>query len=284
MDTASGRLNQEGRGRYLGAFDTGDYVLSIYKDGTYLLSEITPLTKFDTEELEWVGRLTSDTVISAIYFDGEKEWTMLKRFQIETSTTGQRYKFITEHPKSKLYYATADPKVEVKYSIKTANKKMEHTIVPSEFIDVKGWKALGNKLTEYKILSIEEIAKDENAPVEAEEETVTLALKANAVRPSGPPPQKVIKAQGSLFPELVPEKPVKPVKSVKQVKPVKKLKPASKAKPVKATKADRSAKKKAAAKPPKTKKAASGKSAAGKKGKSKAGSNGKYKAGDTIEW
>lgn len=255
MDTASGRLNQEGRGRYLGAFDTGDYVLALFKDGSYQLSEISPTTRFDTEELVWIGRFKEDLVISAVYFDGEKEWTMVKRFLVETSTTGQRYKFITESKGSKLYFATAEPQPELRYSVKMGNKKSDHKLYPEDFIDVKGWKALGNKLSEYKIISIEEIpAEQKLAPEEVVEET-----------PSSPPAKvKSGKAQGVLFPEAeVTEKPKKKSKAAKSVpKKVEKKKPAAKKEP--------------------PKKAAKG--ASKKKSQQNEKGNGRLKAGDTIEF
>ena len=34
MDTVSGRLNLDERGQFLGGFDTGDYILALYQDGS----------------------------------------------------------------------------------------------------------------------------------------------------------------------------------------------------------------------------------------------------------
>jgi topoisomerase-4 subunit A len=157
MDDVSGRLNKEERGTFLGAFDTGDLILAIYMDGTYELSELDINKKFEPTQLVFISKLETDSVISAVYFEGEKGWTMVKRFQIETRSTGQRFKFITDHKSSKLYFATADNNPKVKYGIRRKNRKEEETLEFNTFIDVKGWKALGNKLTEYKLISIEEI-------------------------------------------------------------------------------------------------------------------------------
>ncbi len=162
MDEVSGRLNKEERGKYLGAFDTGDLILSIYKDGTYELSELDMHKKFDPAQLYYISKLEKDTVISAIYYEGEKGWTMVKRFQIETSTVGQKFQFITEHRSSKLYYATGDPAPVIRYGIRKRNKKEEEVLDIPEFIDVKGWKAIGNKLTENKLISVDEVAEKEN--------------------------------------------------------------------------------------------------------------------------
>jgi len=263
MDTASGRLNQDERGKYLGAFDTGDYLLTLHKDGAYMLSEVTPTARFDIEELAWIGRFQPDVVISAVYYEGEKGWTMVKRFQIETTSLGQRYKFITEHKGSKLYYATTDPQPEIRYTVKAGNRKQEHTLYPEDFIDVKGWRALGNKLTEYKIIAIEEVARDE----QSEPDEVQIKGDPKPVTTSSS------KAQGSLFPEdenIVKQKPKKATKAAKP--PASK---SSKKSPAKKSKANKAAAKTATTKKTAAKKQSSGN---GKKG------GGKLKTGDTIEW
>lgn len=151
MDEVSGRLNTDGRGLALGAFDTGDQLLAIYKDGTYELSELDLTKRFEPAELMHLGKFDPKLVVSALYFEGGKGWTMVKRFQIETSTLNQKFPFLTDHKQTKLYVATvaADPLVQ--YSYRTKTDKEEGQVRLAEFIDVKGWKAIGNKLTEYKL-------------------------------------------------------------------------------------------------------------------------------------
>jgi topoisomerase-4 subunit A len=156
MDEVSGRLNKEERGRLLGSFDTGDNLIALFNNGTYEIFEIDFNKKIDAANLADIDKLTDDTVISCVYFEGEKSWTMVKRFQIETSSTDQVFKFISESNGSKLYYATLNPDPAVSFSYKKNNNKVEETLNLKDFIDVKGWKALGNKLIEFKILKIED--------------------------------------------------------------------------------------------------------------------------------
>ena len=82
--------------------------------------------------------------------------TLVKRFQVETSSLDQRFPFITEHKDSKLFYASVaeQPEVTVKYREK--NQTHEKQLDLTEFIDVKGWKSLGNKLTDQKLTSVKE--------------------------------------------------------------------------------------------------------------------------------
>lgn len=155
MDEVSGRLNTAERGLYLGGFDTGDNIIALYKDGSYVVNELDLNKKYEVDKIVEVSRLTSDTVISVIYFEGEKGWTMAKRFNIETQKIDTKYPFISETSGSKLYFATTAPQPKVKYSHKTGGSKQEEALDIGAFIDVKGWKALGNKVGEYKILKIE---------------------------------------------------------------------------------------------------------------------------------
>ena len=107
--------------------------------------------------------------ISAVYFEGEKQWTMVKRFIIETTTVGQRFKFITEPKDSRLYFVSTeeDPVVEIGYM--SNRQKVTEELRPADFIEVKGWKAIGNKLIDKKLISIRDLSSPEDDTPEAEE-------------------------------------------------------------------------------------------------------------------
>jgi topoisomerase-4 subunit A len=172
MDEVSGRLNQDERGKYLGAFDTGSKLLTVYKDGTYEVNELDLNKKYDVNNILSLGELSENTVISAVYYEGEKGWTMVKRFRIETSTMDQKFSFLPETPNTKLYFASLDKNPEVMYSFKSGTQKEERTVLLSEFIDVKGWKALGNKLHDGKLLKVEQIKSEAADSPNAGEEIV----------------------------------------------------------------------------------------------------------------
>lgn len=157
MDEVSGRLNTDERGKLLGAFDTGDLILAIYKDGSYYVTDYELMQKFDVKDLWDIRKLDADTVVSAVHYDSSKGVTYVKRFQIETSTLKQKFVFISEHSRSKLLFATMDEEPRIQYIMKVGSKKMEGEINLKEFIDVKGWKALGNKLSDQRLTGIKKI-------------------------------------------------------------------------------------------------------------------------------
>jgi len=176
VDESSGRVNKAKRGKYLGKFDTGHQIIALYKDGTYEIKDAVEDAKFDGEDLMHISRFTGKEVISALYHEGDKGWTMVKRFEVETSKNNQRFKFITEERGSKLYFATTDVSPKISYSIKAGGKKKEIEFSFEDFIDVKGWKALGNKLTESKILSVKDLTENQAGADKEVEKQLPLAL------------------------------------------------------------------------------------------------------------
>ncbi len=153
FDSVVGRLTTSAHGRYLGAFDTDNTVLVVYKDGSYELKSPDPALHFDVPNILILRKLEPDTVLSAVYVDGDTKIHYVKRFKIETSTLEKRFTFIAETKGSKLLAVTAHPEPLAEVTIQRDKKadKEKEKIALSEFIDVKGWKAMGNKLNFYKI-------------------------------------------------------------------------------------------------------------------------------------
>ncbi|WP_425553963.1 DNA gyrase/topoisomerase IV subunit A [Hymenobacter antarcticus] len=153
FDSVVGRLNTAGHGRYLGTFDTENTVLVIFKDGSYELTAPNPTNHYDVPNIVLLRKHEPEVVLSVVYVDGETKIHYVKRFKIETSTMDKRFSFISEAKGSKMLAVTANPEplVEVKMQKDKKADKETEKIALHEFIDVKGWKAMGNKLNYYKI-------------------------------------------------------------------------------------------------------------------------------------
>ncbi len=165
MDMVSGRLYTDPRGHFLGDFDTGEKMMVLYKDGTYELQELDLTRRYNPEELITLSKFDPEAVISAVHYDGIKGQTLVKRFRIETSTLNQRFSYLSDHKDSKLLFATLETNPKVRYVLKVKNKKLEGEVNLVDFIDVKGWKALGNKLSDQRLSEVEMIENKEAAPV-----------------------------------------------------------------------------------------------------------------------
>jgi len=152
IDEVSGRLNTEERGEYLGPFDTGDLILILYKDGSYEMREMDLIQfKVAMDKVYKVVKYQEDMVLGAIYYDGERKYTLLKRFQIETSSLDQKFEFITDHRSSDLIEVIARPGALVDYQFKHKGDTITETVDLDDFVDVKGWRSIGNKLCDNKV-------------------------------------------------------------------------------------------------------------------------------------
>jgi len=163
FDDTVHRLNTEGRGNFIGDFKGEDRILTIMQSGEYLLSPYALSTKFDEDYLI-MERFDSEKVYSLVYLDGEKEQFNVKRFNLEPSERKQS--LITEHEKSHLEFVSNHPSPKVKIQFdKRSNDRPDELIDITEFITVKGQKAMGNRLTPYKVKSLEliepELANEE---------------------------------------------------------------------------------------------------------------------------
>ncbi len=156
-DDVTGRLNTQERGRLLGEFDTGDQLLVLYRDGSYELTDTDLLQRLEPKEVLEVSKFSPDLVVSAVHFEGQKGWTMVKRFHIETTRLRERYSYLSSHPKSKLLFASTKPSPHIRYSLKAKGKVLDGQISLCDFVDVKGWKAMGNKLSDTLLSDIQEI-------------------------------------------------------------------------------------------------------------------------------
>ncbi|MCC6600102.1 MAG: DNA gyrase/topoisomerase IV subunit A, partial [Crocinitomicaceae bacterium] len=173
------RLNDEGRGRFLGDFLAEDKLLIILDSGDYKLVTPELSTHFD-DNMVLLEKWYAEKPVTAVYFDGEKEQWFVKRFFIEPSKG--TIKFITEHPKTKLGIATVlhYPHLYIRFNkkFKQTQNKLDETVNLREFITVKGLKALGNRLTSLPVLSVELLEPD--ISLESREEEKLFASRGKA--------------------------------------------------------------------------------------------------------
>ncbi|MGE5355739.1 MAG: DNA gyrase/topoisomerase IV subunit A [Deltaproteobacteria bacterium] len=173
-DEITGKLNKNELGKYLGQFDTEDKIIVIYKSGHYEIKEVSKVITLDYQNITDIHQLNEDTVITAVHYDGDKQWSMVKRFKIETNKVDEKFLFISEHKDARLYFVSFDenPIIKITYIHNKINQEKE--LNASEIVGIKGWKAMGNKIGEFTIKSIEHTNKimmdDDTASEEFNEE------------------------------------------------------------------------------------------------------------------
>lgn len=171
MDNKFGRLSAEEKEKstYLGEFNTGDQVLVVFKDGAIELTNFEMTNKYEMEEIYLVEKFNPDKVYSCVYFDGDSKQYYVKRFKIELKSEKTKAPIITEHKDSKLVIFSPKKEVVVKYHFLKGKEKekLETEVKLSDIIDVKGWKALGNRLTQNLVAGkVVEVEAEEEEPAE----------------------------------------------------------------------------------------------------------------------
>jgi topoisomerase-4 subunit A len=152
-DDVLGRLNVDDRGTYLGEFDTSDQIIVFYKDGNYELTNFDLTNHYEAEQVVYITKFKPKRAISIIYHNEKEKCVMVKRFLIETLTINKKFQCIPEGDKNRLIMATDQLSPVVVWEKGGGKKKellSEETLNLSEFIEIKGWKTIGNKLVSAK--------------------------------------------------------------------------------------------------------------------------------------
>jgi topoisomerase-4 subunit A len=170
-DASVGRLNTDSRGKQIGNFLGDDKILVCYKNGDYELTSFELTNRYEPTDVLLIQKFDSQKVIGAVYFDGATKAFFVKRFLIETTTLNKRFNFITEHKQSYLKLVTTDAQAQVSVTLikGKAEEQMDYDL--EMLIDVKGWKAIGNKLSTHEVKSLQLIESEQVAaePMVAEE-------------------------------------------------------------------------------------------------------------------
>lgn len=171
-DADSGRLNKDGRGKALGKFDGDDQIIAFQRNGSYKITNFDIANRYDPEKTLHVEKFNAKKAVSAVYVDGESKQYMVKRFMIETSTMDKEFGFISEGIGSRLVVVSTAESPEIEMEVQKAKdkpKKME-TASLDELVEIKGWKALGNRLSEYKVTKVSLVQDEETGLEEGDED------------------------------------------------------------------------------------------------------------------
>jgi topoisomerase IV subunit A len=191
-DENSGRLNKDGRGKKLGKFDGDDQIIAFTRNGSYKITSFELSNRYDPEKTLRLEKFNPKKAVSAVYVDGESKQYIVKRFMIETSTVDKEFNFISEGIGSRLVAVTTSETPEVEVELIKAKDKPKKTEVINldELVEIKGWKSVGNRLSEYKVTKVTLVEEEEPASTEDE----TAAEVTESEDDSQSPKKKAIKS------------------------------------------------------------------------------------------
>jgi len=173
------RLNADGRGKYLGEFDGDDRILTVLSNGVYELSSFDLNNHFD-DKMVLIEKYDPQAVFSIVHIEGKSKNYLVKRFSFENIAIGKQVGLISEEAGSKMVLlGHAAPVINMTH-LKGKDQTAETLELNlADVIDVKGMKAMGNRLSQHPIKSVELISDGINQETEAaetntnEEDTLT---------------------------------------------------------------------------------------------------------------
>ena len=140
------KLNDEGRGLYLGQFNTEDKVLAIFKNGTYYTTSFDVSNRYQGNLLK-IEKFDPNKTFTALYFDGDPKIRSfyVKRFSFILNDNNPT-SFIADGKASYLVELSEDkhPQFQVIFSGRHEYREPEN-IDAEEFIAKKGITAKGKK-------------------------------------------------------------------------------------------------------------------------------------------
>ena len=217
------RLNADGRGKYLGEFDGDDRILTVMNNGTYELTSFDLNNHFD-DKMIVIEKYDPAKVFAVVHYDGKSKNYMVKRFVFENTVIGKQTSIISDESGSKLVLISgaAQPVVKVE-------QLKGKTLIPEEaylnltdLIDVKGMKAMGNRLSVHQVKSVELLTEHDDeedvpdpAPDSIEDTEIVMTGEDKHIADTPPvaaeeKPQAAPIQSAPLKPVIEAEKPVEP--------------------------------------------------------------------------
>jgi topoisomerase-4 subunit A len=188
------RLNADGRGKYLGEFDGDDRILNVLSNGNYELTSFDLNNHFD-DKMILIEKYDPAKVFAVVHFDGKSKNYMVKRFVFENTVIGKQTSIISDESGSKLVLLSgaAQPIVKIVQVKGKALTPEEADLNLTDLIDIKGMKAMGNRLSVHQVKSVELIAEHDDAedvpdpaPDSVEDTEITLTGESKDVTDTDP--------------------------------------------------------------------------------------------------
>ena len=150
------RLNYDGRGEYLGEFQSDDNILVVLNTGEFYTSNFD-LSNHYEDNVSIVEKFDPNKIWTVALYDADQQnYPYLKRFFFEATTRKQNYLGENKHNRLILMTDEYYPRLEIIFG---GHDSFRDPVVvdAEEFIAVKGFKAKGKRLTTYTVETINEL-------------------------------------------------------------------------------------------------------------------------------
>ena len=149
------RLNYDGRGEYLGEFQSEDSILVVQKNAEFFITNFD-INNHYPDNILFIEKFDADKVWSAAVYDADQKFVYIKRFKMEA--IARKQSFLNENPNSYLILLSSQvyPRFLVKFGGADSFHNDEEIDVDS-FIACKGFKAKGKRVSTLKVDTVAEL-------------------------------------------------------------------------------------------------------------------------------
>lgn len=150
------RLNYDGRGEFLGEYQSDELILVVLNNGDFYTTNFDVNNHYE-DGIRIMEKFDPNKVWTAVLYDADQQnYPYIKRFCFEAGNRKQNY--LGDNRNSKLILLTDEcyPRLEVVFGGHDSFRD-PMVIEADEFIAVKGFKAKGKRLTTYTIDTINEL-------------------------------------------------------------------------------------------------------------------------------
>lgn len=165
------RLNYDGRGEYLGEFQSDDAILVVLNSGEFYTSNFD-LNNHYEDNVRILEKYDPNKIWTAVLYDADQQnYPYIKRFCFDGSNRKQNY--LGENKDNRLILLTDEyyPRLEVIFGGHDSFRE-PMIIDADEFISVKSFKAKGKRIATYSLDTVNELEplRQPEAPQEAQEQ------------------------------------------------------------------------------------------------------------------
>jgi topoisomerase-4 subunit A len=121
-----------------------------------------------------IEKYDPEKVYTVVHLEGKSKNYMVKRFKFENTAIGKQTSIISEESGSKLALISGAKQPKVTVDQLKGKTEIPETVELdlSEMIDVKGMKAMGNRVSQHTVKTVKLITQAEPEPVEEKAEVV----------------------------------------------------------------------------------------------------------------
>ena len=150
------RLNYDGRGEYLGEYQSDDSILVVHDNGDFYITNFDLSNHYEAN-IRILEKFDPNKIWTAVLYDADQQnFPYIKRFCMEATNRKQNY--LGENKNNRLILLTDEcyPRLEIIFGGHDSFRE-PMIIEADEFIAVKGFKAKGKRITTFTMETVNEL-------------------------------------------------------------------------------------------------------------------------------